>query len=407
MVEYKIKKMFLSFVFFMFCFFMTREALPAEDIFADNIEKINLIHNMITINSTTMSEELPISRQPISDYEELYNVFVKSEYETQAQYETRIQDFLAKEPLQFFDPSFIPQNSAYDVETQTLSCYSGIDYNIDGISTVNFLIDYESLLDISDTYYNIAITNAAAFGLTNYDSNHFGYIFCTVKMDPGVAQAIRNNLKIRIGFHIPYKPQGIIHEDVGCSSIKIHCDYDDYIIGALAIITLYDSTDNKIYYQHNHIDPSWLPTTTTTTAPLQTTTTSIPVTTSTIPVSTTTTSVEPLECPVNPIENLEGTLWKEINREHYIGFYKGGFYQYFGDTNPEKGFMKYRKLIEFSDHKFLMRDGAIIAFQRNMLGNWGCNNEGCWMDILEIVRLLIIPRIRRGQYELVCSDWSL
>jgi hypothetical protein len=128
------------------------------------------------------------------------------------------------------------------------------------------------------------------------------------------------------------------------------------------------------------------------------------------PLTTTTTiSIEPppnLECEVTPVSNLEGTLWKQVNRETYIGFYRGYLYQYFGETSPEDGFIKYGRFTEFGDNMFFMRYGLIIAFKTNMLGNWECDAKDCWMDAFGITRLVFIPFMSRGQYDLVCSNWQ-
>jgi len=124
------------------------------------------------------------------------------------------------------------------------------------------------------------------------------------------------------------------------------------------------------------------------------------------PTTTTTIPVEPptLGCEVKPVNSLEGTLWKAINEEDYIGFYRGYLYRKF-ETNND--FTKYGKIIEFGNNQFLMRYGFIVALQINLLGKWECNDTDCWMDETNSIRLFFIPLISSNQYDLVCSDWAL
>jgi hypothetical protein len=141
-------------------------------------------------------------------------------------------------------------------------------------------------------------------------------------------------------------------------------------------------------------------TTTTTIAGQSTTTTNFQTTTTTI-------NTTPFECEVTPVSSLEGTLWKQVNRETYIGFYRGYLYQYFGETSPEDGFIKYGRFTEFGNNLFFSRWGLIVALQTNTFGKWECNNSNCLMNTIESMRPLFIPWLNIASYDLVCSDWSL
>jgi hypothetical protein len=132
--------------------------------------------------------------------------------------------------------------------------------------------------------------------------------------------------------------------------------------------------------------------------------------TSTTTIYSSTTTTVPsgsFECPVNMIDKLEGTLWKYNEGNTYMGFYKGFLYFYYGDTNPERGFIRYGRFIEFGDHMFLMRYGAIIALQINVLGKWNFDANGGSMNTFQTIRIVFLPLPMSEQYKLVCSDWSL
>lgn len=206
---------------------------------------------------------------------------------------------------------------------------------------------------------------------------------------------------------------------------KIHYDGSDDIKQGVTVTGWIDQFPSwfnifspfRIYYSDDYIDVNGAPVATTTT-PSSSTTTTIPQTatttisgqsTTTTIFQTTTTTINrtPFECEVTPVSSLEGTLWKQTNRNYYIGFYRGFLYIYYGDTSPEKGFIKYGRFSEFGDHKFLMRYGFVVAFQINILGNWQCDEKGCWMDAFESIRMIFLPLMSTEQLELVCSDWSL
>lgn len=235
-----------------------------------------------------LSESLPLDEQPVSDIEDLFDIYfeelMKSEYETMAQYETRVEEFFSNEPIRYFD---IKSDTKYDAETQTLHVYvynwSAPSCDPEGWNLwfydcydchVVLPPDWEvfrlhSYTRYGDLYtYSVIINNPNHYyfelGEVQSTIPPYPWLSClyiySVQLLPTIAEDLSDNLKIRIGMKFNYVPdKGMIckeiirhYDDVG---ILLYSDHDHYLLGELQIITVYDDRDDSIYWQDRPAPP--------------------------------------------------------------------------------------------------------------------------------------------------------
>jgi len=223
-----------------------------------------------------LCKSLPLDAQPTTSFNNLYSTYeteiIKSEYETTAQYEARLEEFFSNEPVRYFD---IESYTSYDAETQTLHVYvldylgpscdpgsqaSGCrhchivlppnwrEFRLDGLSIFD---DDCSIIINNPNYYPFELVEIEWECPWCFEHDHL-YIH-SIQLAPTIAAEIRDNLKIRIGMKFNYIPErGLIcREDHYCHTddgeLFIMRDY--YLLGELCIISLYDDRDDSIYWQ--------------------------------------------------------------------------------------------------------------------------------------------------------------
>jgi uncharacterized protein (TIGR02145 family) len=246
-----------------------------------NIRSFLIFSIVLIVQFTTIPaySELPINSQPLTDFKKLFDTYEmeleKSQFETMAQYENRIKIFLADKPVYYFD---ISVDTYYDAESQTLYLYQyDYSYREDLYSKLEFPTFWE-LFKLSSSYntksshsiyrnyylHDIVISNPDVLEIkrkSNYLSEWeypVEWIYPVVqissmKLTPSVAQKLSENYKVRIGMKFNYRTGGILeYRQTSYSSYPLYWyNYNHVMVGELQTITLYDETDNTIYWQKN------------------------------------------------------------------------------------------------------------------------------------------------------------
>lgn len=224
-----------------------------------------LVLSFLLAANQTYAQNLPINDQPLSDYSDLYNtydeLYEKSEYETQDEYEGRIEKYFETEVVRFFDIDF---DSYYDAEKQTLYFWgdrytaADVDFDLPSERAIFEITPEDSLFDYNfEIVHNIIASNPDTFGLSliEYPEPDYSFdvlLYFALQIDSTTAQSIRDYFKIRIGMKFNHNSGGIADTDL--TRDPLYNEYlQYYILGELKVITLYDSSNDEIYSQNKII----------------------------------------------------------------------------------------------------------------------------------------------------------
>jgi len=219
-----------------------------------------------------ISGQISLDNQPLSAFETLYNnykpVVAKSQYETQAQYETRVKIFFQNDPVRYFD---LYVSTYYVADTQIFYAYF-LDAYTGSCPDIKLPPNYQGL-PLKESYdrdsHYLTIDNPNEMGLEKGKSPDPKYSSLSVvfvynkNLIPSEAQAMATNIGLRIGIKFNYRADGMLCDRYTAGHLSSSYPYnwiDGYssysLLGSFQLITLYNTQDKSIYLQKNINDSS-------------------------------------------------------------------------------------------------------------------------------------------------------
>jgi hypothetical protein len=226
-----------------------------------SMKKIYMLLGFIFIFSVGLvNAELMIQNQPLTNIETFFHSLetklVKSQFETQAQYDERLQSYFGDGIVLYFETM---DNSMryYDAESGIYQFYAGSFYGEYGPTYCDTIYPPITLPDFYYSYdYKVVITeyddNFNLFTSPNPDSEYDFDVWrlFSVNFEPSEALSLKDYLDVRIGIKITYKPNEILCNNSHYTGYPYYTHYDDnYVFAELYSLTLYDTRSNKIYKQ--------------------------------------------------------------------------------------------------------------------------------------------------------------